>query len=67
MDNKKLVEALTTPKIISKLDLAEYYAQQIKASNELLQNALENDKVLVVGREAQRLAEATESLLSVLK
>ena len=67
MDNKTLIDALTTPRIIPKLDLVEHYAQQIKASNELLQNALENDKVLVVGREAQRLSEATESLLSVLK
>ena len=67
MDNKTLIDALTTPRTIPKLDLVEHYSQQIKAANELLQNALENDKILVVGREAHRLSEATESLLSVLK
>ena len=67
MDNKTLIDALTTPRVIPKLDLVEHYTQQIKKSNELLQNALENDKILIVGREAERLSEATERLLSVLK
>ena len=69
MDNNisnDMIKALTTPQMISKGELIERLVAQMKASANLLNNALENDKVLVVGREAGRIAENADLVLKLL-
>lgn len=69
MDNNisnDMIKALTTPQMISKGELIERLVAQMKASADLLNNALENDKVLVVGREAGRIAENADLVLKLL-
>ena len=57
MDAKKHIELLTTPRAESVGTLVLEYVSAIQRSSQLLENALENDKILVVGREAAKIAE----------
>lgn len=66
MDPNKLVELLTTPKAEAKGTLIAMYSEAISASADLMNNALEHDKVLVVGREAQKIKEAADMIRQLL-
>lgn len=62
-----MLEALISTKAINKGTLIKEYTNKINEASRLLNNALENDKILVVGREAQKIAEYTETLEILLE
>lgn len=67
MNSEYLVELLTTPKAESKGTLVEKLVLDIKRSSDLMNNAIENDKVLIAGREAHKIKESADLLAELLK
>ena len=67
MDTKKHVELLTTQKSESVGSLIVAYASASKAASQLMNNALENNNILVVGREAAKIVEYSELIVELLK
>lgn len=63
----ELVELLTTPKAESVGTLVLEYVKVIRQSSEVMNNAIENDKVLIVGREAHKINEAAGIIVELLR
>lgn len=63
--DKDMLEALLTPKMLSKGKIIGTLTREIWGHAETLNNALENDKTLVVGREAGEIARKARLLLQV--
>lgn len=57
MDAKKHVELLTTPRAEAVGTLVLEYVNSIRRSAELMDNAIESDKILIAGREAGKISE----------
>lgn len=66
MLDKDMLDAITTPKMINKGELIKKLIQQITNHSDMLQNALENDKTLIVGREASHIEEKARTVLQLL-
>lgn len=67
MERAKIVNAVVSPKVVlSKGDYIKYLLEQIHERNQSLQNALENDKFHVVGREAGIIDEHVTDLRVLL-
>jgi phosphoheptose isomerase len=65
MDDE-MVQALTTPAAIDRAALVDKLIKQIQTHSNLLQNGLENDKVLIVGREAAHISDKANLLAKLL-
>lgn len=63
--DKEFIDALLTPKMLSKGKIIETMIREIWGHAETLNNALENDKTLVVGREAGEIARKARLLVQV--
>lgn len=66
MVDDELIDILTTPKMINKDELTRRIISQIARHAETLNNAIENDKVLVAGREAGSIQAKATFLLKIL-
>lgn len=64
---KELAELLTTPASRSAGDIILDKVKAIKLSAELMNNAIENDRILVAGREAGRIQDAAELITALLE
>lgn len=62
----KYVEYITTPKMKPAIDLVVELVNSIDNSATLLNNALENDKYGVVGREAQKMSDLVNMMKKAL-
>ena len=67
MDISRLAELLTTPRAESVGTLVLEYVKVIRESAALMDNAIENDKVLIVGREASKIKESADIIVELLK
>ena len=67
MDAKRHVELLTTPAAESVGTLVLEYVKLLREASTLMNNALENEKVLVVGREAERIRQAADLIVELLR
>ena len=63
--DKEFIDVLLTPKMLSKGKIIETMIREIWGHAETLNNALENDKTLVVGREAGEIARKARLLVQV--
>ena len=61
-----LVELLTTPMAESRGTLILEYVKMVRQSAELLNNAIENDKILIAGREAGKIQEMADIIAALL-
>ena len=66
MDAKRHVELLTTPAAESVGTLVLENVKIMREAAALMDNALENEKILVVGREAQRIKQAADLIVALL-
>lgn len=67
MEPSKLVELMTTPKAESVGTLVLDLVKSIRDSSSLIDNAIENDKVLIVGREAAKIKESADLIVELLR
>lgn len=67
MDAKRHVELLTTPAAESVGTLVLENVKILREASTLMNNALENEKVLVVGREAERIRQAADLIVELLR
>ena len=63
---ERLVELLTTPMAESRGTLILEYVKMVRQSAELLNNAIENDKILIAGREAGKIKEMADIIAALL-
>ena len=63
---ERLVELLTTPMAESRGTLILEYVKMVRQSAELLNNAIENDKILIAGREAGKIQEVADIIAALL-
>ncbi len=63
---ERLVELLTTPMAESRGTLILEYVKMVRQSAELLNNAIENDKILIAGREAGKIQEMADTIAALL-
>ena len=63
---ERLVELLTTPMAESRGTLILEYVKMVRQSAELLNNAIENDKNLIAGREAGKIQEMADIIAALL-
>ncbi len=63
---ERLVELLTTPMAESRGTLILEYVKMVRQSAELLNNAIENDKILIAGREAGKIQEMADIIAALL-
>ena len=63
---ERLVELLTTPMAESRGTLILEYVKMVRQSAELLNNAIENDKILIAGREAGKIQEMADIIAAIL-
>ena len=63
---ERLVELLTTPMAESRGTLILEYVKMVRQSAELLNNAIENDKILIAGREAGKIQETADIIAALL-
>ena len=63
---ERLVELLTTPVAESRGTLILEYVKMVRQSAELLNNAIENDKILIAGREAGKIKEMADIIAALL-
>ena len=63
---ERLVELLTTPMAESRSTLILEYVKMVRQSAELLNNAIENDKILIAGREAGKIQEMADIIAALL-
>ena len=63
---ERLVELLTTPTAESRGTLILEYVKMVRQSAELLNNAIENDKILIAGREAGKIQEVADIIAALL-
>ena len=62
---ERLVELLTTPMAESRGTLILEYVKMVRQSAELLNNAIENDKILIAGREAGKIQEMADIIAAL--
>ena len=63
---ERLVELLTTPMAESRGTLILEYVKMVRQSSELLNNAIENDNILIAGREAGKIQEMADIIAALL-
>ena len=63
---ERRVELLTTPMAESRGTLILEYVKMVRQSAELLNNAIENDKILIAGREAGKIQEMADIIAALL-
>jgi hypothetical protein len=62
-----MIDAMVSPAALNKTELLERTISLMRQSVELMNNALENDKSLVVGREAAKIYDFSKIVLYLLK